>query len=94
MTKIRTIENITGRDSSIIAKALAYAIECINRLPDSWQEVSDQSDMETLLIAMCGEGWAKHVRVCARSHIERRGIVVKDGMMEIAPRDSDVVPIR
>src|SRR5258708_4927157 len=92
--KIMTTENITGRDDLIIAKALAYAIESINRLPDLWQEASDARDMERLLISLWGEAGARQVRTQARGHIERRGIVVKDGQLEVAPRDGDVVPIR
>lgn len=42
------MDGITGRDGYIIAKALAYAIETIERLPDEWQEFSDKEDMKML----------------------------------------------
>jgi hypothetical protein len=42
-------KNITGRDGYIMLKALAYAIETIDRLPEPWQEASDCEDMNRLL---------------------------------------------
>ena len=33
--------DVTGRDSYVIAKALAYAIEAINLLPEERREYSD-----------------------------------------------------
>jgi hypothetical protein len=86
--------DVTGRDNYIIAWALAYAIECINRLPEEWQEASNQRDMELLLISLHGEAEAERCRTLARGHIERRGTVIKEGRIEVAPRDGDVVPIR
>ena len=62
--------DITGRDSYIIAVALSYAIECINRLPVEWQEQSERDDMEKLLIAICGEDFAGTFREAARDKIE------------------------
>ena len=44
---------LTGRDGYIIAKALAYAIAVIDRLPPELQERSVQDDMRQLLDA-CG----------------------------------------
>lgn len=41
--------NITGRDNYILAQALAYAIETIDRLPPRLQEKSNREDMEELL---------------------------------------------
>jgi hypothetical protein len=41
--------NITARDNFIIAKALAYAIEIIESLPQERQEQSDKEDMKRLL---------------------------------------------
>jgi hypothetical protein len=45
-------KDITGRDHYIVCKALAYAIEAIDRLPSEWQEGSDRDDMLQLLEAM------------------------------------------
>jgi len=45
-------DSVTGRDNYIIMSALAYAIEAIDRLPQRWQEWSDQKDMIALLDAM------------------------------------------
>ena len=52
-----TMMEITGRDSYIIVKALAYAIEAIDRLPFDAQERSDREDMIALLerLAPVGE---------------------------------------
>lgn len=44
--------DVTGRDRHIITKALAYAIEAIDALPDRWQEKGDKADMKKLLEAM------------------------------------------
>jgi len=44
--------DITGRDTYIIAKALAYGITTIDHLPKERQEGSDRDDMERLLAAM------------------------------------------
>ena len=64
--------DVTGHDFYIICKALAYAIECINRLPKEWQEASDQSDMEKLLTAMCDENAGVSSRRCARAYRKAR----------------------
>ena len=46
------MDGITGRDGYIIAKALRYACEAIDRLPVDQQETSDWDDMIRLLNAM------------------------------------------
>jgi len=38
------MKNITGQDSFIIAKALAIAIEAIDRLPEEWRAESDKEN--------------------------------------------------
>jgi hypothetical protein len=48
-TKETEQKSITGRDGYIMCKALAYAIETIERLPTRWQEWSDKEDMKALL---------------------------------------------
>ena len=67
-----TKQNITDRDGYIIMKALAYAIEAIDRLPKRWQEVSDRDDMETLLM-YCSDDptTVEQLRNGARSHLNR-----------------------
>jgi hypothetical protein len=44
--------DVTGRDRLIIAKALAYAIQAIEALPESRRENSDQVDMKRMLRAI------------------------------------------
>ncbi len=44
--------DITGRDGYIVAKALAYAIEAIDQLPEERREEGDQADMKRLLDQM------------------------------------------
>lgn len=61
--------DITGRDAYIIRKALAYAIEAIDRLPPRWREESDREDMTTLLGAY---GDADAHRLNARQHLTGR----------------------
>jgi hypothetical protein len=46
--------NITGRDSVIMRKALAYAIVAINQLPSEQREWSDMRDMRRLLDHLVG----------------------------------------
>jgi len=70
-------DNVTGRDYSILVKALAYAIEAIDRLPQRWQERSDQKDMIALLDAMSDQ--PDFFRIGARGHLQRRGTTMKDG---------------
>ena len=43
---------VTHRDGYIIAKALAYAIAHIDRLPEARQEASDRGDMVAIFHAM------------------------------------------
>lgn len=43
------LNNITGRDSFIIAKALCYAIETMECLPERQRESGDCDDMRRLL---------------------------------------------
>lgn len=86
-------ESVTGRDGYIIRKALAYAIETIERLPERWQEWSDKEDMKTLLAALTEQG--DFYRTGALAHIERRGIAVEEGRAVLAPRDpATVVALR
>jgi hypothetical protein len=77
---VATTKNITERNDLIIAMALAYAIEAVNRLPEEWREVRwftpdgdavDQRDMERMLISLRGGAEAANaLRFEARRHIE------------------------
>jgi hypothetical protein len=44
--------SVTGRDGFVMAQALAYAIVCIDSLPEEKQERSNRDDMVALLHAM------------------------------------------
>jgi hypothetical protein len=63
--------NITGQDSFLIAKALAMAIEAIDRLPEEWRAESDKDkdDMIRLLEAFHPKG-AQTLRVEARATLQ------------------------
>jgi hypothetical protein len=82
-------DNITGRDGFIIRKALAYAIEAIESLPKCWQERSDTDEMIQLLNAATAD--PDYFRIVARSHLERRGIEVKNARIVLAKREPGVV---
>jgi len=56
----------TLRKQLIMAKALAYAIETIQKLPPRWQEASDCADMKILLDDMHPR-W-KHLAVASARH--------------------------
>jgi hypothetical protein len=43
------MRNITGRDGTIIAEALATALAALKRLPDEYRPQSNMWDMERLL---------------------------------------------
>jgi hypothetical protein len=83
---------VTGRDAVILAKALAYAIEAIERLPPDWREESDCADMKTLLDHFAGVG-ARFTRMLAAGHIQRRGIGCEDGKLVLRPRNTKIIPI-
>lgn len=68
------MEGVTGRDSYIVAKALAYAIEAIEALPPEWQEGGDQGDIKKLLDRMVSEDAdLAEVQRSARNHLTRGG---------------------
>ncbi len=76
--------DITGRDHSILCKALAYAIETIEALPEQWQEWSDKENMIGLLQHLTVH--PDHYRVLARSHMKRRGVAEANGRIVLADR--------
>jgi hypothetical protein len=81
------MQSVTGRDTDIIADALAYAIITIERLPIEWREQSNADDMKRLLSAVA-PGREQFYLTKARSHIERRGLAVDNaGKLKLAERD-------
>jgi len=66
--------NVTGRDDLIIMQALAYAIECIEHLPEQWQARSNADDMKKLLDARCNQKTSEFMRASARAAIEQKGL--------------------
>jgi hypothetical protein len=81
--------SVTGRDRYIMMNALAYAIEAISRLPEQWQERSDQTDMIALLDAMTAE--ADFYRIGARGHLQQRGTTVKNGQLVVKDPEPCVI---
>jgi hypothetical protein len=84
-----TSSSVTGRDRYIIVNALAYAIEAIDRLPQRWQERSDQKDMIALLDAMSDQ--PDFFRIGARGHLQRRGTTMKNGKRVLNEPETCVV---
>jgi hypothetical protein len=67
--------SVTGRDEYIVNKALAYAILTIDRLPQVFQERSDQADMKRLLARRVPNAQErKFLLACAAGHIDRTGL--------------------
>ncbi len=66
-------DSITGRDTYIIAKALAYAIKTIESLPERWQEHSDYLDMKAIFEASFSKQMREMVTDSARLHLFQEG---------------------
>jgi len=62
-------ESVTGRDGYILCKALAYAINVIERLPETRQEWSDCQDMK-LILATLNPTLAKIGTRSAQEHLD------------------------
>lgn len=60
--------DITGRDSNIVAKALAYAILSIDQLPKDRRELIDQEDMKAIL-KFLRPNQHEHILKEANSHL-------------------------
>jgi hypothetical protein len=56
------MNNVTGRDAFIIAQALAYAAEAIDRLPSQHRQQSHRADMLRLLHHIAPDGAADYFR--------------------------------
>jgi hypothetical protein len=56
------MNNVTGRDAFIIAQALAYAAEAIDRLPLERRQQSHRTDMLRLLHHMAPDDAANYFR--------------------------------
>jgi hypothetical protein len=86
------LAGVTGRDAYIVRKALAYAIEAINRLPPEWRQADEQEDMLTLFDAVAKPDEQAELRLTARAHLERRGmkpVELPDGITGYAPADRE-----
>jgi hypothetical protein len=70
-----TKRRIKSTDEPLIARALAFAIEAIDRLPPNWQG-SDKSAMIALLHHVAPHGDAERLRLLARARLEQRGVDV------------------
>ena len=66
-------DSITGRDFYIVAKALAYAIETIESLPERWQEYQDCLDMKAILEASFSKQMREIVTDSVRLHLFQEG---------------------
>jgi hypothetical protein len=91
--RFKVTNGITGRDDLILAKALAYALEALNRVPDEWQPGSDMLDMEALL-AHHGGQFAATWRTEARAVLSRRQLTVENGELVVKAPDGAVIPFR
>ena len=80
-------ENVTGRDGYIVKKALAYAIETIERLPEQWQEWHDKEDMKKILAASVSSNMIDYFTTNAREHIQQRGVDVEGGQLVVRSTD-------
>ena len=87
------LTGVTGRDGYIFCKALAYAIEAINRLPPEWQQVDEQQDMLALFNWVASADRQDKLRLMARAHLERRGTTTIDGQVRLAGRDGKVISL-
>lgn len=85
--------SVTGRDTYLVCKGLAYAITSIARLSGQWQESSDMRDMRKLLRALAGGEAGDIYLACARSHLEMRGLTVIDGQLVVALPGDNVVDL-
>jgi hypothetical protein len=56
-----------------MAKALAYAIETIEALPERWQEESDCQDMKMIFEVMFDAWMRQTVTYSARLHLFQEG---------------------
>lgn len=66
------VESVTGRDASVVCKALAYAIHTIESLPFEYRENSDMADMKTLLEHYAASNYGVgYYMENARSHMEQ-----------------------
>jgi hypothetical protein len=92
--KSAPLKDITGRDNMILADALAYALEALNRLPEKWQPASDMLDMEVLLAFHAGRAWASS-RIMARAVLSQRGLTLdENGELAVKSPEGVVIPFR
>ena len=84
------MDDITGRDRAIIARALAVALEALSRAPDKSRPESEMRDMEVLLAHYAGTS-AEVWRTEARALLSRRALTVEIGKLAVAPPEGAVV---
>jgi hypothetical protein len=70
-----TNRKIKSTDEPLVAQALAYAIEAIDRLPANWQG-SDKTAMIAMLHHITTPGQAANLRLLARARLEQRTVEV------------------
>jgi hypothetical protein len=63
----------------LIARALALAIEAIDRLPPNWQAGTDKTAMIALLHHITAPGQAASLRLLARARLEQQRVEVVTG---------------
>src|SRR5687767_12054673 len=82
-------KDITGRDSYIVTKALAYAIEAIKLLPAERREESDLADMKRLFEeAVQDDGRLAHIVGQVRAQLTGDGWEVRQPPMQPWQREA------
>jgi hypothetical protein len=61
--------------ATLVARALALALEALDQLPQNWQG-GDKTEMIALLHHITTPGQADKLRLLARARLEQRGIDV------------------
>jgi hypothetical protein len=67
--------SVTGRNNFILAQALVYVVETIERLPDRWQEQSNAADMRALLEVLVSPAMAEILREGVGAHLDGAGLL-------------------
>jgi hypothetical protein len=65
------VEQITGRDCYIVARALVYAVETIKSLPCRRQEISECEEMEKILAMITNGPTRRDLTENVRRHLSR-----------------------
>jgi hypothetical protein len=78
-----TKRRIKSADEPLVARALALAVEAVDRLPPNWQTGTDKTEMIAMLHHITTPGQADKLRLLARARLEQRGIEVVYGHPEL-----------